>query len=45
MYLQKIHYLTVGLDLEVKVTQNVAQYPLLNVTYSGTTFKVATSNG
>ena len=34
-----------GLDLEVKVTQNIAQYPLHHVAYSGTKFKVATSNG
>ena len=33
------------LDLGVKVTQNVAQYPLHHVTYSTTKFEVATSNG
>ena len=33
------------LDLGVKVTRNVTQYPLHHVTYSGTKFKVATSNG
>ena len=33
------------LDLGVKVTQNVAQYPLHHVTYSPTKFEVATSNG
>ena len=33
------------LDLGVKVTQNVAQYPLHHVTYSDTTFEVAMSNG
>ena len=33
------------LDLGGKVTQNVAQYPLHNVTYSATKFDVATSNG
>ena len=33
------------LDLRVKVTQNVAQYPLHYVTYSFTKFEVATSNG
>ena len=33
------------LDLGVKVTQNVTQYPLHHVTSSGTKFKVATSNG
>ena len=31
------------LDLGVKVTQGVAQYPLHDVTYSGTQFEVATS--
>ena len=34
---KKIHYL--------KVTQGVAQYPLHHVTFSGTKFEVATSNG
>ena len=33
-----------GLDLEVKVTKNVAQYPLHHVTYLATKFEVATSN-
>ena len=42
---RKMHYLTVALDLEVKVTQNVAHYPLLHVAYSCTMFGVATSNG
>ena len=32
-------------DLGVKVTQNVAQYPLNSVTYAATKFEVATSNG
>ena len=32
------------LDLGVKVTQNVAQFPLHHVTYSATKFEVATSN-
>ena len=41
---KKIQYLTFDLDLGVKVTQNVAQYPLHHVTYSATKFKVATSN-
>ena len=40
----KIQYLTFDLDLAVKVTQNVAQYPLHHVTYSATKFEVATSN-
>ena len=31
-------------DLGVKVTQNVAQYPLHHVNYSATKFEVATSN-
>ena len=30
-------------DLGVKVTQNVAQYPLHHVTFSATKFEVATS--
>ena len=42
---KKIHYLTVDLDLVVKVTQNIAQYPLHYVTYVGTKFEVASSNG
>ena len=42
--LQEIQYLTIGLHLGVKVTQNVAQYPLLHAIYSATKFKVATSN-
>ena len=33
------------LDLEVKVTQNVAQYHPNHVTYSPVNFEVATSNG
>ena len=33
-----------GLDLGVKVTQNVSQYPLHDVTYLGTKFEVATFN-
>ena len=40
----KIHYLTFELDLGVKVTGNVAKYPLHNVTYSAIKFVVATSN-
>ena len=40
----KIQYLTFDLDLGVKVTQNVAQYPLHHVTYSATKFEVATSS-
>ena len=36
---------TFDLDLGVKVTRNVAQYPLHHVTYSATKFEVATSNG
>ena len=39
----KIQYLT--FDLEAKVTQNVAQYPLHRVTYAAAKFEVATSNG
>ena len=41
----KLQYLTFDLDLGVKVTQNVAEYPLHHVTYSTTKFEVATSNG
>ena len=40
----KTQYLTFDLDLGVKVTQNVGQYPLHHVTYSATKFEVATSN-
>ena len=42
----KIQYLTFDLDLDlgVKVTQNVAQYPLHHVTYSATKFEVAMSS-
>ena len=43
MHLQEITLF--DLDLGVKVTQNVAQYPLHRVTYLGTKFKVAMSNG
>ena len=39
---KNIQYLT--FDLGVKVTQNVAQYPLHHVTYSDTKFEVARSN-
>ena len=42
---KKIQYLTFDLDLGVKVTRNVAQFPLHHVTYSPTKFEVATSNG
>ena len=42
---KKIHCLTFDLDLGVKVTRNVAQYPLHHVTYSATKFEVATPNG
>ena len=33
------------LDIEDKVTQDVAKYPLHYVTYSDTKFEVATSDG
>ena len=33
------------LDLMVKVTQNVAQYPTHHVTYASAKFEVAMSNG
>ena len=42
---EKIHYLTFDLDLGVKVTRNVTQYPLHHVIYAPTKFEVATSNG
>ena len=42
---KKIHYLTFDLELGVKVTQNVTQYPLHHVIYASTKFEVATSNG
>ena len=41
---KKIHYLTFDLDLGVKVTRNVAQYPLHHVICASTKFEVATSN-
>ena len=40
----KIHYLIFDLGIGVKVTRNVAQYPLHYVTYSATKFEIATSN-
>ena len=43
MHLQEITLF--DLDLGVKVTRNVAQYPLHHVTYLGTKFKVAMSKG
>ena len=42
MHLQEITFF--DLDLGVKVTRNVAQYPLHHVTYLGSKFKVAVSN-
>ena len=33
------------LDLDIKVTRNVAQYPLHYVTYAPAKFDAATSNG
>ena len=41
---KKFQYLTFDLDLGVKVTQNVAQYPLHHVTHPATKFEVARSN-
>ena len=38
----KTHYLT--FTLGVKVTQNVAYYPLHHMTYTGTMFEVDSSN-
>ena len=37
--------MTFDLDLRVKVTQNVAQYPLHHVTYAPTEFEVTTAKG
>ena len=43
MHLQ-VHVNTLfDLDIGVKVTQNVTQYPLHHATYSGTKFEVASS--
>ena len=42
---KKIYYLTFDLDLGVKVTRNVTQYPLHHVIYAPTKFEVATCNG
>ena len=42
---KKIHYLTFDLDLGVKVTRNVTQYPLHHVISAPTKFEVATSYG
>ena len=42
---KKIHYLTFDLDLGVKVTRNVTQYPLHHVIYAPTKFENAMSNG
>ena len=41
MYLQENTLF--DLDLEVKVTRNVAQYPLYHVTFPPTEFEVSTS--
>ena len=41
---KKIQYLTFYLVLGVKVTRNVALYPLHHVTYSATKFEVDMSN-
>ena len=32
-------------DLDIKVTQNIAQHPLHHVTYAPVNFEVATTNG
>ena len=45
---QEMHYqenTLFDLDPKVKVTQNVAQYPRLYVTYAPAKFDVATSHG
>ena len=41
---KKIYYLTYNLDLGIKVTRNVAKYPLHRVTYGPAKFEVPTSN-
>ena len=40
---KKIHHFNFDHDLGVKVTGNVAQYPLHHVTFSATKFEVVTS--
>ena len=45
MHLQENTLFDLYLDLGVKVTQNVAQYPLHHVSCAGIKFEVATSNG
>ena len=40
---KKIHYLTFDLDLGIKATKNVTQYPWHYVTYAQAIFEVATS--
>ena len=45
MYLQENTLINLDLDPGVKVTGNVAQYPLHHVTFAPTKFKVATSKG
>ena len=42
---KKLHQLTFDLEFGVKVTENIAQYPLHHVTYAATKFEVAMSNG
>ena len=43
-FTRKFKIFTLYLDLGIKVTRNVAQYPHHHVTYSATKFEVATSN-
>ena len=45
MHIQENTLFDFDLGLEVKVTRNVAQYPLHQVTYSATKFEVATCYG
>ena len=40
-----LHYLSFDLDLGVKVTQNVTQFPIYHLTYAISKFEVAISNG
>ena len=44
MHLQENTYILFDLNLGVKVTQNVAQYPLHHVIYVPANFEGATSN-
>ena len=45
MFFQENTVSSFDLDLAIKITQVVAQYPLHHVTYVHAKFEVATSNG